>query len=146
MSVLPSRMSVDAFALQHELDVGEGGVAVRDEVRRARERVLEHRRVHGAFADDRAFVAAAGFALNTASRHAFWIVVRREGSTAGIVRSTLWMFAWPSPGDSTVTAKCVPLTLLPGPETVAVSFGANGRLAQLATLKGEETFCAGALS
>ncbi len=78
----------------------------------------------------------AGLALKTASRHAFWIVVSRDGSTPGIVKSTLWMFAWPMPGDSTVTAKVVPSSLLPWPTTEAVSFGANGRLAQLDTTNG----------
>ena len=35
MSVLPSRIELDAFALEHELDVGERRAAVGDEVRGA---------------------------------------------------------------------------------------------------------------
>src|SRR5438128_4942660 len=49
---------LDAFALKHELDVGEGGVAVRDEIRGTRERVFENRRFDVGAADVRAFRAA----------------------------------------------------------------------------------------
>ena len=76
--------------------------------------------------------------MKTSSMQAFWIVSRREGRAFGSVRSTLWMLAWPSPGVSIVTSKVTPLALLPWPPTVAVIFGANGRLAQLAALNGAE--------
>src|SRR5437764_11758536 len=73
----------------------------------------------------------AGFAANVAARQAFWIVVRRDGRTAGIARLVLPMFACPG-AEVTRTLKVAPLALLACPTTLACSFGLKGRLAQLA--------------
>jgi hypothetical protein len=76
---------------------------------------------------------AAGLPLKTPSGQAFWIVVSREGRAIGSCSSTLAMFACPRPADSTLTSRLVPLFLLACPPAEAVSFGANGRLAQFAS-------------
>src|ERR1700751_653973 len=78
----------------------------------------------------------AGLAVKVAARQAFWIVVRRDGSSAGIVRLVLPMLACPG-ADVTRTLNVAPLALLACPTTLASSFGLNGRLAQLAAWKGE---------
>src|SRR5947209_16419811 len=81
----------------------------------------------------------SGPALNLASGHAFWRVGRRDGSSRGIVRKTLWMFACPTPADSSFTLKLVPFTRLPCPVVEAVSFGANGSAEQPVSWKGADT-------
>ncbi len=59
---------------------------------------------------------AAGLALNTASGHAFWSVVRREGSATGSCRSTFAMFACPSPAEVDLHVQARPVRLCsPGP-------------------------------
>src|ERR1035438_3075800 len=84
----------------------------------------------------------AGLASNTLARHAFWIVVRREGSAIGSCRAPLAMFACPSPADVIFTFRFAPLSLLPRPPAVAVSFGLNGRLQELTTWNGVDTAAA----
>src|SRR5205807_4516692 len=78
----------------------------------------------------------AGSAAYVAARQAFWIVVRREWSTDGMVRLVLPMFACPG-AEVTRTLKVAPLALLACPATLASSLGLNGRLAQLAAWNGE---------
>src|SRR6478672_5932247 len=78
----------------------------------------------------------AGLAAKVTARQAFWMVVRRDGRSAGIVRLVLPMFACPG-AEVTRTLKAAPWALLACPTTLASSFGLNGRLAQLAAWNGE---------
>ena len=103
--VLDLRLAVqdhrDAFALEHELDVGERRATVGDEIRRTRQRT---RRAPGCGSSPVRSPTLrdsdAGFLLRTPpSVHAFWRVVSRAGSAFGSCRSTLAMFACPSPAD-----------------------------------------------
>ena len=71
----------DAFALQHELGVGPRGVAVRDEIDRARERALEHGGVDDGGADVRAFRAGGGVGFEDAGDAGF--LDRREPGGQG---------------------------------------------------------------
>src|ERR1700694_5347201 len=69
---------------------------------------------------------------------ALWSVVRREGRASGSCRFTLRMFA--SPGFwVTFTTSDAPLTLLVLPCVETVNDGLNGRFAQLAAWKREDT-------
>ena len=77
---------------------------------------------------------AAGLASKIAARHAFWIVVSRDGQRDrqhqlgfGDVRL--------AGREVTLTVKLAPLALLALPLVLAVSFGWNGSAAQLATWK-----------
>src|SRR5450755_5175153 len=83
-------------------------------------------------------VPGIGVELKIASVQAFWIVLRREGSVLGITRRVLPRFAWPCV-EETLTMKLTPPFLLNLLLALTVSFGSNGRLAQLATPKGEPT-------
>src|SRR5436190_7986560 len=78
-----------------------------------------------------------GLASNRKSRHAFWIVDRREGSWMGSATNTLAMLACPSPFEVVITLKPTPLGLLPCPLTSASKPGLKGSEAQLATWNGE---------
>src|ERR1700694_1732314 len=80
----------------------------------------------------------AGLTANWASAHAFWIVVKRDGSASGSCTSTLWMFA--SPGFcATLTSSEAPFGLLVSPRVETANDGLNARLPQSPTWKRELT-------
>src|SRR4051794_28296633 len=81
----------------------------------------------------------AGLASKTLSMHAFWIVVKRDGSCSGSATRVLPMFAWPGP-EVTLTVRLAPLALLVLACVDAVKVGLNGSLAQSLTWKLEPTF------
>ena len=129
----------DAFALQDELGVGPGGVAVGDEVDRAG-RAGSSGRGCGRWRCRCLSLRGRrrGWLRTTLARQAFWIVVSRAGRIAGIVRIVL--ATWASPGaDLKVSLRLAPSALLVLPWVWALTAGLKGRFWQPATWKGEET-------
>ena len=79
---------------------------------------------------------AAGFASNTDSGHAFWIVSSLAGSLCGRSTFSARMFAWPAVVSIT-TCRLAPCPAnSPFARVRAVSFGVNFRPAQFAVWNG----------
>src|SRR5271155_1654061 len=73
----------------------------------------------------------AGLAWKTAARHAFWSVVRREGSCRGNVSLTFAVFACPGVAV-TLIVRLAPSSLLVFAWVDAVRTGLKGSVAQFA--------------
>src|SRR5437588_12110224 len=68
----------------------------------------------------------SGLASKTLARHAFWIVVSRDGSAIGRATLVLAICSTPRPVDSTFTVRAAPSALLVLASVSAVNTGLKG--------------------